>query len=290
MSGNVQELASTIENIVRERGQILGSHLATELKRREAGWSPAAFGVSSLRQFIADNVPNVATAGRSGMDVIYTPADAPAPAPPTPSASNEDIWRIWVSPHSHLALAIDKAGGKVDAVARDASPLEGKVVVPAPDVGAHREIARSFLTKVPEQLQERLARALEASDENWWRAWRGHLWGTEAWNEWSVYRREQFEKLLTDRLRGDGVDEGTIAVVASALRENRAKAAGQVKRAVRETNGPVARERPHDALPAPQDLRRLVTSVVQQLTDAELRELRLPLGVVLDALAALKNT
>lgn len=293
MSGNVQELVCTIEQIVKDRGQVLGSQLATELKRRDVGWSPAAFGVSSLRQFIGEHVAAVAAVGRSGLDVIYGPVGTAAAATPvasSPSVSSEDIWRIWVSPRSRLALQVDRAAGNVHAVARDAVAPENKVVLPAPDVNAHRDIAHSFLTKAPAPLREKLGGALESTDENWWRAWRAELQGTEFWNEWSAHRRQQFEHLLAAGLRANGLDDGIIGNVVAALRDNRAKTAAQAKQSSRDASGPASRARLPEPALLPRDLRWVVTEVVQRMNDAELRELRVPLGLVLDALAAAKKT
>lgn len=66
MSGNVQEIASAIKQIMEAGGQVLGSRLSAALKTRVPGWSPADYGLRSLREVVATHVPDVCGRGPLG--------------------------------------------------------------------------------------------------------------------------------------------------------------------------------------------------------------------------------
>jgi hypothetical protein len=277
MSGIVEEVAAAIKEIVATEGQILGSRLSALLKTRFPDWSPRDFGVRSLREFVAAHVTGVLLVGRSGMDVIYG-----LEQPPTTDdqRTNVNFWRVWVSPKSPYALAVDRASAILTAVQRGSSAESGKIVLDPPEVEAHREIAREFLSGLPADLQPKLQTALDSSSPQWWRAWTRALRTAECLAPWSAFRRQKLEDHLSSKLRAAGFEAPVIDAILKGVREQQAPMPPQMQRTIKAT---------FSKLDNGDMLRRIVTESVQRMSSAELRELRLPLGIVLDALATSKS-
>jgi len=278
MSEDVRGIASTIKEIVEEGGQVHGSRLSAALKGRFPSFSPADFNSRSLREFIATHVTDVVVTGRSGMDVVYGLGGAASTVPlaTAPLPAEVDFWRVWVSPNSPHALAVDRTGTEIRAISRREPVSSGQLRVDPVGVDAHREVAKAFLSNVPLPLQERLRAVLISSSETWWRDWLREIRGTGKLVEWNAFRRRQLEDLLAARLRDAGLTEVAAERVLELVRERHASAGPHPRRA------PLGLYAPDDVAA----IRRVVTEAAQHMSVSELRELRLPLGLVLDALAA----
>ncbi|MGA7123423.1 MAG: hypothetical protein WBY94_25190 [Polyangiaceae bacterium] len=283
MSGTVEEIASTIKKIVEDSGQILGSRLSTELKVRVPGWDPADFGLRSLREFVTTHVEDVVVAGRSGMDVLYALKRSvlESPTPSTAPPPEVDFWRVWVSPNSPHALAVDRIGAALSAVPRGSAVPSSQVLVEPPGVDAHRDVAKAFLPRVPEPLRAKLRAVLDSPSEAWWQAWLRELRGTEYLSTWNTLRRQQFEDRLAARLTEASLDQTSIEGVLKFVRERHAAALPRSRRSIAVE---VSLRDGEDAA-----IRRLVIEAVHRMSASELRELRLPLGIVLDALGSSKS-
>lgn len=284
MSASVQEISNTIRDLVAAAGQVPGSRLSAALKERASGWAPADFGVRSLREFVAVHVPGVRVVGRSGMDVLYGLAGSE----PTPSPSlnvdqtlysEPDFWRIWVSPNSPFALVVNRSGDEITAVRRgDSSAPAGHVFLDPPGIDVHRSVASDFLETTEDDLKTRLAAALEKSTDGWWQAWLRELRGSAHLGNWNMFRRSAFEDRLRERLRAAELGNREIEHVITAIRDRHLAVA-------------LRRRRTSPAVQAVGDvdvLRRVVIDAVQRMSNTELRDLRLPIGIVLDVLASSK--
>lgn len=287
MSASVQEISNAIRDIVAAGGQVPGSRLSAELKERSPGWTPAEFGFRSLRKFVDAHVPGVVVVGRSGMDVMYgltgsEPPPARSPGVAQVPTSDPDFWRIWVSPNSPFALVVSRAGADIKAVRRGESPAPaGHLLLEPPGIDVHRSIARHFLETVPEDLKARLLAALEKSSDSWWQTWLRELRGSAHLGGWNTFRRSAFENRLREQLSAAAVSERDIEHALAAIRDRHLAVAPRKRRA---SPGVDVSSADVDAL------RRVVLDAVQQMSPAELRDLRLPLGVVLDVLASSKSS
>jgi hypothetical protein len=280
MSGTVQELAAAIQEIVASEGQIRGSHLAQAVRNRFPGWRPTDSGTRNLRDFVVSQVPGVCELGRSGMDVIYGPsgAEPPVQIAPPPPGSPTDLWRVWVSPNSPLVLAVDRAAGTAQAVPRRSPAEPTQCLLEPPSATEHRKIAQEFLSRVPAPLQEQLSTIVESATATWWQAWLNRLRGTEHLAPWNEFRRARLESSLRQRLAEASIAADTADNIVKLVRESHAAAP---------TRGEWRLARtviPEDE--SGQSIRRVVALAVQRMSTAELRELRLPLGIVLDVLAS----
>lgn len=280
MNEKVLEAANVIKSIVA-LDPIPGSRLSPLLKAQLPDWDPAALGVRNLREFIAAHVPEVVVAGRSGMDVIYALAGTAAEASASGSSGSVDFWRIWVSPKSPYDLAVDGAKATIRGLRRGEKAEAGEVVLVSPAADVHRSIAQTFLTTLPPSIQPKLQAAFESGSKHWWQTWVRDLRGADHLEGWISFRQEQFETQLTDELRAKGLDQSVIDHIMTNVRGNR----GTPRPTTDDVKDKPAKWETIDRAA----LIRLVTAAVQQLSLAELRELRLPVGVVVDLLTPSKS-
>ena len=270
MSVNVVDIAGVIRALVAI-GPLPGSRLAGSLKSQFPEWNPGNFGVRSLREFVSTHVPGVVEAGRSGMDVIYALEGTNVDAPGVPSAAPEhrDFWRIWVSPNSPYAIAVDRTQLTMRAVSRAARAESGSFVIASPGSEVHRSFARDFLASVSPELRTRLDTAVGSTSEQWWQEWNEALAETELIEAWNRFRHEKFQERLAERLRVEELDQSAVETILATIRRQRtaARAAAQ-PRGDRSVGGMQERDR--------DELVQIATGAVQRMSAAELRELRLP--------------
>jgi len=300
MSGSVEEVANVVYGLVSTQVQVSGSRLAQAIKARFPEWHVSSAGARTLREFIATHVSGVVEVGRSGLDVIYGLKAATLPGVALEAGSplagskpfsgggdgrqpipnqGADYWRVWVSPNSPFAIAIDRATGAAEVVRREASPSEEKALLESPSVSDQKAIAKDFLSEVVEPiLRGRLEAILaEPSQGPWWLRWGKDLRGTDQLANWNRFRRLRMEGLLRTKLGEAGISEELAAKVLDLVRDRHEQVVP--KRIPSAPSEKVGREA------AEEELRQLVVRVVKGMSVADLRELRLPLGLVVDALA-----
>jgi hypothetical protein len=267
-------VANAVESLVAG-GPVPGARLAVELRERVPGWSPTEYGVRSLREFIATHVPNVTVVGRTGMDVLYGPTgSAEGVAGPTEQV---DYWRIWVSPHSPLAIAVARHHLSLRAVGRSMPVEPDEVLLSPPGPEVHRAMAGSFLPEVAEEIRPALQAVLDSESDQWWQAWNRALRDEGLAEVWGKFRVSSFQGLLDDAVKSAGFDQPAASQIAAAIRRRRPTLRGP------QQNGKVNPDL--GAIVDRAQLLEVVTGALQHLTTAELRELRLPVGAIVDALS-----
>lgn len=265
------EISEVIRRLVTDAGEILGAKLAMDLKAAVPDWSAANHGARSLRDFIVTHVPGVAVVGRSGMDVVYRPvssAGESAGAVPTRALSG-DAWRTWVSPSSPFALAFNAADGSAIVVKRTDEVPNGHVLVEPATVQEHRAIAGDFLSRAPESALESLKDIVASPEQHWWRRWLTEMEKLGQLSAWNAFRHERLRELLKSRLEEAGVAQPVLEAAAGAVAQGRRSRQREAR----------VKEPRNDG-----GIRALVVSVVGRMSDEELRDLRLPVGLVLDVL------
>lgn len=264
-----------VKRLVAGAGEVLGSKLAIDLKSEVPAWRAEEFGARSLREFIESNVDGVLVVGRSGMDVVYGTSVSKdnSPAVAAKAEPVADAWRAWVSPNSPYALAFKIANGNPVLIKRAANVPEGHVRIKPTTVEEHRAIARDFLNKVAEPAQDTLRAIVELPDDQWWRRWLAELKKLGDLTTWNSFRHMRLRELLKDRLADSALGETARSIAA----EN-----------VGQRSQPRLKKR--DRVPqARNDVRAVVAAVIEKMSDDDLRELKLPVGLVLDILGEMKS-
>lgn len=284
MSGIEQEVVDLVRAIIASDGRATGSRVAAAIRERFPEWRAATSGARNLREFLGQHAPEVVVVGRAGMDVVFGPPSAIQPTPVSTAQDDADrvreLWRVWVSPNSPHILAVDRETGAVTTTTRGGGPSAGVIALAPPDGGEHRAVARGFAAQLAPEFAEQFRTIADSPNPSWWQVWSAELRRGGLIDQWNGFRRAQFEGLFRRRLQDEHLPEELIEKALKALRQSQADRSAGAPRA-----------QPLRADPAPMSetfARQLAISIMQRMTVAELRELRLPFGVVIDVLSAFK--
>jgi len=271
-----EEVVGLVRREVQARGRVQGSRLAQRVRDETPAFSAKEAGFRSFREFLAQFVPELLVVERAGADVVYAFSDD---APPASLAAEEpDLWRVWTSPKSRYVLVI--LGETLSAGRRDAVPT-GSLMLPPCDVAFHRGIAKAFLDGgyAPE-LTARLADAVADPGYGWWMKWQRVLQHHPESKDWQIFRHDRFSKEFQRALTEGGVAECDRSTLQAALEESRQTPRGrrtEDRLAVQPEPRP-ERQQAQQQEAQPSSFRAFVLAVVSQMTDDELRKLRLPAG------------
>lgn len=275
------DISGDIVDIVAN-GQVQGGRLGHELRSRHPGWSAADVGARNLRDFIERFVPGVKVVGHAGLDVVYGPSNSEpgssaladtAAVGDRPATGNMNLWRIWVSPNSPYAIAVDHETGRVTTMARDGSGNEQIAKLEPASQVMHREIAREFINGLDGSAASRLTTALDAPGDDWWQSWFSEIQSSGLSERWQRHRTSALDAGLKESIKLLQLTDLASELVYEAVCDDRL-----VRRVTAKSSlVPSAVHRS-----PPSDLLTIVAAVVQQMSLHDLRELKLPVGLVLD--------
>lgn len=271
---DLSEAVSAVSALVRDAGDITGAQLSPALKARLPDFNPRNFQVASLRQFIAQHVSSVAVVGRAGLDPIYRWNQLPAPQPAVGTRGN--LWQTWVSPNAPFVLAIERERGEVTTCARGTTSAAGVVHLPAPSVAFHRQMALDFLDQQSHTGDIEALRVLARDEQQatWWQPWFAAVRKMGLGKDWNTYRITHLRNALEEQLTKAGLPHHAVEKALSVIRP-------PAQHSVSEPVCVATAE--HEGA---SELQRVAIATVLRMSDDELRELKLPLGLVLDAAGA----
>jgi hypothetical protein len=250
--------------------QMTGVRLGVEIRNAFPYFSPSLYRCKNLRQFISKHVPSVKELGQSGPDVLYGLSGEEGPAPTRWKVPSQ-AWRTFTNPHPRYALYANVGTFELTTFHPTASVEAPWIRVPSSSDEAHIRIAKHFITTVPELMQQPLEKALE--QPKWWFAFVLETRQVGLYQQWSVFRHHELWKLLISTL--DNLD----------VRQSSAPVGERVP----PPTGAASYVAPSSPVPladcAETRLRKVVLAAVRKMTIEDLRQLRLPVGDVLDAIA-----
>jgi hypothetical protein len=264
---NVRE---SLLEILRNAGPagVAGSQVAARLRDDDPTFSPGRHGAASLRALIGTLVPEASEIGRSGTDVVYALGAATSPR-----RSSDNLWRVWVSPRSPHVLAVDLQTGAVRMLTKGAAVGPSEARIEPASEAEHRQVAERFLA-TETAATPGLDVALKKGEASWWRDWILALrTDADAAQRWQQHRVKELQALLAARLRATMKEDTATAALAHITSKP-----ATTGRAAQASGRRVERRGTRSSLVA------LVQTVVARMYDDELRELKLPLGLVLEAL------
>lgn len=287
---NESEIASKIVEILSAApGQKLpGTELATTLKST-CGFSSAVHG--KLRDFVDAYAPSVVRVGQTGKDWIYQLKSAAASStlstqgadhPPTPAPSGTrqartletGVWKAFASPNSPFKLVANEETGEL----RDlppGSPLPGGPwkQVPPCSVEKHLEIAAAWVQTLPDPKTRAFLETALKNGSGPASIFYETVKKLALAPQWNRFRTQRIlavfeEALQTMRIPWRQAAPGDRqAGVATVTRTGRTPyAAGSGPRFT------------------PQRPREIAVAALERMSDAEIRNLPIPLGYVLDIL------
>jgi hypothetical protein len=150
------------------------------------------------------------------------------------------------------------------------------VVIDPPDQSFHKAIARQFITDSGPSSALGLDAIIEGTTNDWWREWNDTLSTIGLLQKWRSYRASAFERHLDEALRKRELKDSSISLAMASLHRQRFGATTP------RSGGPTVQARGTDR----SHLERMLKAVLSQMSVNELRGLSVPVGLVIDALAA----
>jgi hypothetical protein len=278
----LQDITAKIFSLVdlSPKKTLLGVPLGILLRIDFPEFSAVEYGCRNLRQFIRLHVPRVIEVGRSGTDIFYTTASQPVVQPPVVASPNsiqsqrgEFVplptsgynWKAYSNPSHPFVLIANRDNGELQVVGENQSQADPWVAIPKPSTEAHREIAKNFVGTQAGPLRDALERLL--LDSKWYVQFSDAAKRAGVGPQWAVFRRKALIEKFNESLRNFH-----IPVSASSRSTAFPASSTELKRS--------------HAVPATDEavFRELVKRLVAELPISELRSLRLPVGLVFDAL------
>jgi len=236
-----------------------------------------------IREYLLDDVERI---GNQGGDILYQIAGREITALPT--SSSPLIWRTFVSPNSSKHLLLIRSTQRVLVRDTPTSTGESELEVAKASPEEHDKIRADFMVSMPESsaaiLREHVAP--EADFETWIAALKEYQ--PQMMPQWGQFRRHRLSELFAARITELKLEEPLQRVVLEQIKASELSAydtpkAGKVvsaKQAVRQAGGL------NDPTDATLLARRLAHVAIDRLSYDDLRALRMPLGVMLDAIRA----
>jgi hypothetical protein len=188
-----------------------------------------------------------------------------------------------VSPSAALAIVVDPLTGRVEASPRDQATTPGHIALSPASFDVHREFARSFLEGVGDPaLRTELAGYL-AGNGQWWLRWLQTLRrDPNLLAAWQEHRQHALSDALKHSLAEAGLAEDIATTAFAAIVGSRRKRPSRTQE-----------YRPLPTMASSHELRadelvQIVRYAASRMSDRELRNLLLPLGLTLEALANLR--
>jgi hypothetical protein len=275
--------AKLLEAVERSRPDGLPGATAGQLVRTVVPTFRAVdLGFANLRAFLAQHVPELCVIGRAGADLRYglsTWASEASPTKePTLEHGNDDLWRIWVSPGNVYKIVAHRDGEHARAASNNDPMAAAEVSIGPAPAELHRQIAKRYLeerTDLNDDFRHLLTGAVNNENAEWWARWASlfRSAGPEEQSRWLDFRRRHLEEELTRALKATGLGDDAIKKIHAEIVHTKARAPRSNR----------------DAKPQPGQLAAMTSEIAQvvigRMSMEEIRALRLPLGLVMDAIA-----
>ncbi|WP_143080767.1 hypothetical protein [Variovorax sp. YR750] len=220
------------------------------------------------------------------MDVTYAIHPASTILTPLSLVSSEELsgsklWQFFSNPSVKSGIWVN-AEGRIRSAALGVSLEEGFKELPRLTTEDYRSLAHQFLSEIPNQAVRPQLEAILGL-EDFYSAWVNELrilpsGDEEIHRKWDSVRFEHIAKRLGDALIEAGVGEAKAAEIVARAR---------MRKSTRPVAPGPAGQAEHASAPTPMDdaakLRQLVHAAVDLMSIAELRELKIPAGALLDA-------
>lgn len=272
-----ESIAAHVVTLVRTANRgVLGTDLMSAIRLQFDGFAPADYGSVNLRDFIRRFVPEVEPAGRKGMDYLYairTGVGSP-PVPdgqPQPQVRSLDVsvWKTFASPNSLFKLYAQRADGKLVVVPPGGGPPEGEwVQIPSMSPEKHILIAKDFTDSLTDPAQKARLQEL-LSRPQWWDVFYQAIQSEGLAPAWNSIRRKRILAELKEALESAGLRTD---LVDSQVVQHRTAPRTLPGRSL----ASLPRSKP--------TIKMLAEKVLQNMSVSEVRNLRVRLGDVFDAI------
>lgn len=244
-------------------------------------------GKGALSKFIETFLPDaLEPMGNQGADVLYLIKGRDAPA--SQGHSSPEIWRTFVSPNSSRSLVLIASSGRLVSRNTHAVDSADEIEIQRATLKEHDEIRAEFMQSLsgPEVsiLRDKIPETADFT--SWIEALKAHV--PEATGRWGQFRRQKLSELFRARVDALQLSASVRQNVLEQIKLSELSVYEAQKSGRSSTDQPHGKKQQHMATSVDATARaRLVAhAAINQLTYEELRELRFPLGAMLDSLNA----
>lgn len=263
------------------------------LNIREAVGIPS--GPGALSAFVAKYLSQTVTlSGNFGGDLKYSITGHPRSSESLP---NPSLWRTFVSPGSTDSVIVDAVSGQLSVRPRGSMVAQHEYAVETCSVDELRTIMETFVSQFDSEEQTSFNAALPAEPS--YPQWLKCLQGLDSrkLEQWSQFRKDGILELFAHRI--DGILESPklkaacIASMSASCGANsqsvpRPNVKPQVNANIRSVGQPQTRLKAFGGTVSQSKVsltRELAQNVVMSMSIEQLRELRVPLGAIIDAIS-----
>ncbi len=257
---------------------IAGGRLAELLKHHLPGFTVGSYGTKSLRAFIRQHLAGkLDEVAKVGADIVYGLPGAIPPQTQVRATSKgrtipQEVLRVYRSPNARFELHANRDTGEIRAQPEGSPIQEPCVRINRATPDFLRQVAKHFTSRMPDDNHDRLMRVLDEYPHAWWPAFSSHLREKNLYPAWAAFKDQQLRSKLEAELCSQGVSHSNTSDEQDSTLDEERRPPEFPRRA---GSGP-------DEFS--DDLRDVVIRAVQGLPLSELRNLRLPVGDVYDAL------
>jgi hypothetical protein len=282
----MDELTKITDKIVEiigaaEGDTMPGVRLGAALKKYFPSFAPAVYQCRNLRLFIKTHVPKVIEKTYTGVDVIYTLAEAapsehdtnqssPAALPSDPPTfvslpADPVTWKAYSNPAYHFMVIANRETGELKAVGEHETPREPWMPIPKLSPAAHHQIATEFVSSLSDG-GPKTALMNMLAEPQWYVDFFATTRRLALDQQWGRFKREQLIRNFTTALTERGVPTVARHDLPPSRVQSTVKRSADIKRSSDDAQ-----------------LRELVSRLAFTLPIDELRSIRMPIGLVLDA-------
>jgi len=250
-------------------------------------------GPGALSTFVSKYLSDIlAVAGSAGGDVKYTIAGVSAtPYAPSPqSATSSQVWRAFVSPGSSDLVVVNAESGALSLAAHGVSVSAPKFVIEPCSAAELQGFMAAYIETLDQESQNNFRTSLPPaySYASWLKCLSSI--GGEHFSKWLQFRKEEVLRVFVERVEGRVPAELVNTCVAVMRRSYQEKNAAVTSSAVTTKSGGMVNVGPKPGVlqvPAAKVTmtRDLAQKAIASMSIEQLRELRIPLGVMVDMMA-----
>jgi len=271
-------------------GALLGELIrrnARNLNIREIVGIPFGAGANSafVRTYLSGHLVQ---SGRKGSDIVYTIIQNDAELPSVSPAASSTAWKAFVSPSEQDVLFVDPVKPEILIHASGSeNPTAELLKIPSISTEEYKTIQGDFTEKLAQGREEEpFIKALrESKDNNEWFNLLRTTSNTD-YRNWLLIRREKIEELFADRLATAKLPVETIESLMRIFKSSQLRATEERRKLYEIHTIQAASQEGPVVSPILEDdrFRQGILQAVSAMSNDELRKLKLPYGVVFDAL------
>jgi hypothetical protein len=272
----------------------LGTEISTELKEKMPDIDfKQRFG--GIRRFIDSYCSNIRVSGKSGMDYVYSHARYlnESFTPVHDRDVHVSPWKVFTYPFSEYRLFFNPQDNSLVIIEPSTDIGEGLVEISKVTEDEYRQIAADFLKHESPIEAESLRQVIV--QPNFWMPFTNAIkesLGYEGFGKLISWRLERLKEIFRERLSSKGIDQDKITEVFRYLNKVRKGRPNHLKPATTAINQ-ARLERPGYSSPrlrnkhilsesVPIQLRKIIHACVENMSEEQLRQIWLPVGMVMD--------